>query len=111
MFIHIIFVNNNLFRMEQVLKYVGNSAMLSISPKAIRQKKIDMTTRLEQIDDNESDIISFRIIRPQGFVFPKLKEKLSISPEIEALMYDPVYLTEEQLADPRIKHLLNEDFR
>jgi len=98
--------------MEQTLKYVGNSAMLSVSPKSIRQKKIDRTTRLEQVDNgDEADIISFRIIRPSKLVFPKIKGKLTLSPEIETLVNNPVYPTEEQLKDPRIQHLLNENFR
>lgn len=42
-------------------------------------------------------------------VLPKLEKELSMSPEIEALINDPVYLTEEQLKDPRIQSLLNED--
>ena len=97
--------------MEQVLKYVGNSAMLSVSPKSIKQKKIDRTTRLEQIDNgDEADIISFRIIRPSIITFPKIKGKLSLSPEIEDLINDPVYPTEEKLNDPRIQHLLDENF-
>jgi len=98
--------------MEQTLKYVGNSAMLSVSPKSIRQKKIDRTTRLEQVDnDDETDVISFRIIRPSKIVFPKIKGKLTLSSEIESLINNPVYPTEEQLKDPRIQHLLNENFR
>ena len=85
--------------------------MLSISPKSIKQKKIDRTTRLEQIDnDAEADIISFRIIRPSTITFPKLKKPLSLAPEIEALINDPVYPTDDRLKDTRIQHLLNEDF-
>jgi len=98
--------------MEQTLKYVGNSAMLSVSPKSIRRKKIDSTTRLEQIDnDDETDVISFRIIRPSKIMFPKIKGKLTLIPEIETLLNNPVYPTEEQLKDSRIQHLFNEDFR
>jgi len=97
--------------MEQTLKYVGNSAMLSVSPKSIRQKKIDRTTRLEQVENDEADIISFRVIRSAQMVFPKIKGKLSLSSEIETLLNDPVYPTEENLKDPRIQSLMNEDFR
>jgi len=98
--------------MEQTLKYIGNSAMLSVSPKSIRRKKIDRTTRLEQVDNgDEEDIIIFRIIRPSKILFPKIKGKLSLSPEIEALVNNPIYPTEEQLNDPRIQQLLNENFR
>jgi len=97
--------------MEQVLKYIGNSAMVTVSPKSIKQKKIDRTTRLEQVDnENEADIISFRIIRPSKIVFPKVKGKLKLSPEIEALLNDPVYPSDESLNNPRIQYLLDEDF-
>lgn len=86
--------------------------MLSVSPKSIKQKKIDRTTRLEQIDNgNDDDIISFRIIRPSEIMFPKIKGPLSLSPEIEALINNPVYPSEDRLKDPRIQDLLNEDFR
>jgi len=99
--------------MEQTLKYVGNSAMLSVSPKSIRRKKIDKTTRLEQVDnDDDADVIIFRIIRPSTMVFPEVKKKLTLSTEIETLLNDPVYPTKEQLKDPRIQYLLgHEDFR
>ena len=42
-------------------------------------------------------------------VMPKLDKELSMSPEIEALINDPVYPTEEQLKDPRIQSLLDEE--
>ena len=98
--------------MEQVLKYIGNSYMLSVSPKSIKKKKIDKTTKLEQLEnDDETNIISFRIIRPKKLVFPKIKRKLELSPEIEELLNEPVYPTDEGLKDPRIQYLLHEDFR
>ena len=63
--------------MEQVLKRIGNSYMLSVSPKSIKKNKIDKTTKLEQLENDEgTGIISFRIIRPQKLVFPKIKGKL-----------------------------------
>lgn len=97
--------------MVQVLKYIGNSAMLTVSPKMIKRKKVDKTTRFEMMDnDDDADIICFRIIRPSEIVFPKIKGNLVLSPEIETLINDPVYPTKERLEDPRIKHLLNEDF-
>lgn len=97
--------------MEQVLKRIGNSYMLSVSPKSIKKNKIDKTTKLEQLENDEgTGIISFRIIRPQKLVFPKIKGKLKLSPEIETLINEPVFPTDERLKDPRIQHLLYEDF-
>lgn len=42
-------------------------------------------------------------------ILPKIHEGLFMSPEIEALINDPVYPTEEQLKDLRIQSLLGED--
>lgn len=42
-------------------------------------------------------------------IFPKIHEEPSISPEIEALINNPVYPTEEQLKDLRIQSLLDEE--
>lgn len=39
----------------------------------------------------------------------KLDKELSMSPEIEALINDPVYPTEKQLKDLRIQSLLDEE--
>lgn len=41
----------------------------------------------------------------------KLREKLSLSPEMKEMIDNPVFPTEQQLENPRIKHLLDENFR
>lgn len=99
--------------MEQTLKYVGNSAMLTVPAHTIRKRNIDRNTRFELIEGSQSDddVVSFRIIRPAALAFPKLKEPLKMSPEIESLISDPVYPSEEDLQNARIQHLLDEDFR
>lgn len=47
----------------------------------------------------------------KAFEREQLRKKLSLSPEMKEMIDNPVFPTEEQLEDPRIKHLLDEDFR
>lgn len=97
--------------MEQQLKYVGNGAMLSIPSRIRKQRNLDAETKFIYISDSDDDVISFRIVRPQKLVFPPLKTKLKLSAEMKELISNPVLPTEEQLQDPRIIALLDEDFR
>lgn len=97
--------------MEQNLKYIGNSAMLSIPASTVKEKNLDKTTLFEFLKGTKDDILSFRIIRPKQLEFPKLRRRLSLSPEMKELIDNPVFPTEQQLEDPRIKHLLDENFR
>lgn len=97
--------------MEQTLKYIGNSAMLSVPSKTVKLKKLDKTTKFVHIVDTDEDVISFKIIRPKHLSFPKLKGKLVLSTEMREMIDNPIELTKEQLEDPRIKRLLDEDFR
>jgi len=76
------------------------------------QKNIDRTAGTEPMGNvNEADTINSSVISPSKLVFPKIKGEFSISPEIADLINEPVYPTEEQLKDPRIQHLLNENIR
>lgn len=97
--------------MEQQLKYIGNGAMLSIPSKVRKQRNLDAETKFVYISDSEEDVISFKIIRPKRLVFPPLKTSLQLSPEMKQMIDNPVQPTEEQLQDPRIIALLDEDFR
>ena len=97
--------------MEQSLKYIGNSAMLSVPASTVKEKNLDKTTLFEFLKETKDDILSFRIIRPKQLVFPKLRKKLSLSSEMKEMIENPVFPTEQQLEDPRIKHLFDENFR
>jgi len=41
--------------------------------------------------------IGSSVIRPSKLVFPEIKGELSLAPEIEDLINDPVYPTEEEM--------------
>lgn len=85
--------------------------MLSVPSKTVKLKKLDKTTKFVHIIDTDEDIISFRIVRSKQLSFPKLKDRLTLSAEMREMIDNPIELTKEQLEDPRIKRLLDEDFR